>query len=133
MLGPAVDLGVGVTAVEIVAGEGHSCALLSDQRVKCWGSGINGEIGLGDTNSRGDGPGEMGDSLPAIDLGTGLTAVTVSATWLATCAVLSDGRLKCWGSNQYGAMGLGDTTACGDQPGEMGDALPAVKLFSDSL
>jgi hypothetical protein len=36
--------------------------------------------------------------------------------------------LKCWGLNDHGQLGLGDTEVRGDGPGEMGDALPAVEL-----
>jgi len=47
-----------------------------------------------------------------------------------TCAVLSDSSAKCWGFNNVGQLGLGDTQTRGDAPGEMGDNLPHVKLFT---
>ena len=40
---------------------------------------MNGQLGLGDTNDRGDAPGEMGGNLPAVDLGTGRTATAITA------------------------------------------------------
>ena len=43
--------------------------------LKCWGYNFYGQLGLGDTNDRGDQGGEMGDSLPSVDLGSGRTAV----------------------------------------------------------
>jgi len=125
---PAVDLGTGRTAVAVSAGGTHTCALLDDGSVKCWGSNVDGRLGLGDTDNRGDDPDEMGDDLPAVPLGTGRTAVAVSAGTSHTCAVLDDGSVKCWGSNFSGRLGLGDTDNRGDAPGEMGDALPAVAL-----
>ena len=125
---PAVDLGTGRTASLVTAGEA-SCALLDNGTVKCWGLNNSGQLGLGDTTDRGDQPGEMGDNLPAVDLGTGRTAMTIIAGPSgAMCAVLDNGTLKCWGWNLYGQLGLGDTTNRGDQPGEMGDNLPAVDL-----
>jgi alpha-tubulin suppressor-like RCC1 family protein len=67
---PVVDLGTGRTAKMISAGGEHTCALLDDDSVKCWGRNQYGQLGLGDTSNRGDGPGEMGDNLPVVDLGT---------------------------------------------------------------
>ncbi|MBI4676690.1 MAG: hypothetical protein HY748_03835 [Elusimicrobia bacterium] len=125
---PAVSLGAGRTASVVVAGAYHACALLDNGAVKCWGRNDGGELGLGDTSHRGDGPGEMGDSLPAVSLGTGRTAVAIAGGWYHTCALLDNGTVKCWGYNDYGQLGLGDTSRRGDGPGEMGDALPAVDL-----
>lgn len=51
---PAVDLGLGRTGKQVSAGAWHSCALLDDDSVKCWGSGFSisvatgGEIGVSD-------------------------------------------------------------------------------------
>ena len=73
------------------------CAVLDDDSVKCWGDNWYGKLGLGEPSSRGDGPGEMGDNLPAVDLGTGRTAKMISAGGFHTCAVLDDDSVKCWG------------------------------------
>jgi hypothetical protein len=59
----AVDLGSGRTAVEVVAGEAHTCARLGNGDVKCWGNGGSGQLGSGGTAHIGDGPGEMGGAL----------------------------------------------------------------------
>jgi hypothetical protein len=67
---PVVSLGTGRPAKALAAGRIHSCALLDNGRVKCCGGNFGGELGLGDTSNRGDAPNEMGDMLPAIDLGT---------------------------------------------------------------
>jgi hypothetical protein len=40
----------------------------------------------------------MGDALPTVDLGTGRTATQISAAYEATCAILDDGSVKCWGN-----------------------------------
>lgn len=47
-------------------------------------------LGYGDNLDRGDGPEEMGDSLPAVYLGSGLTAKSIAAGYGHTCAVLDD-------------------------------------------
>jgi alpha-tubulin suppressor-like RCC1 family protein len=125
---PAVALGTGRTAVAISAGDAHSCAILDDGTVKCWGNNGSGRLGLGDTAKRGDAAGEMGDSLPTVALGTGRTAVVIDAGAKHTCAILDDGTVKCWGDNGSGRLGLGDTAKRGDAAGEMGDSLPAVAL-----
>lgn len=89
------------------------------------GQNNGGQLGLGDTVFRGGTPATMGDNLPAVDLGTGRHAVKLSPMGAGGCTVLDDNAFKCWGSNG-GKLGLGDTNNRGDNPGEMGDNLPAV-------
>ena len=101
---PAIDLGTGRTAVAIATAK-HSCALLDDSSLKCWGTNFRGQLGQGHTTYLGDDPGEMGDNLPAIDLGTGRTAVSIAAHNLQTCAVLDDGSANCWGTNDTAQLG----------------------------
>jgi hypothetical protein len=96
--------------------------------VKCWGPNDWGRLGLGDKVPRGDLPGQMGADLPAVDLGTGRSAVHLSTRFGHTCAVLDDQSLKCWGGNSEGELGLGHVFHMGDHPLEMGDHLPAVDL-----
>lgn len=126
-----VDLGGGPfgSAAEVACGSAHSCALLQTGAVKCWGSNVHGELGLGDARSRGAAWGEMGDRLPATNLGFGEEAVEISAGNHHSCARLRrGGRPKCWGANLRGQLGLGDETPRGKAPEEMGDALPSVDL-----
>ncbi len=125
---PPVDLGTGRTATAITAANGHTCALLDNGNVKCWGNNSIGQLGQGNTTNLGDDPNEMGDNLSPVDLGTGRTAVAVSAGATFSCALLDSGQLKCWGNNADGQLGLGDTAARGDNADEMGDNLPAVAL-----
>jgi alpha-tubulin suppressor-like RCC1 family protein len=125
---PSVELGQGVVATALAPGCFHTCVLLDTGQVKCWGANEDGQLGLGDTENRGDDPGEMGDNLPVVDLGPGRAAVEVAAGCTHTCARLDDDSVKCWGDNEFGKLGLGDTENRGDEPGEMGDNLPAVDL-----
>jgi len=125
----AVDLGDDRKAIALAAGDFHTCALLSDGSVKCWGQNQYGQLGLGDTATRGDESDETGDNLLTVELGSGRRAISISAGYGHSCALLDDGSVKCWGRNQYGQLGVGDTEARGDEPGEMGDALPAVSLW----
>lgn len=125
---PAVDLGSGKKVISISSRYYHSCVLLEDGIVKCWGANKDGQLGLGDRDIRGDDPGEMGMALPLVDLGSGVSVNAISVGGYHTCALLSDGKIKCWGRNGNGQLGLGNIDSWGAKPGEMGDSLPAVDL-----
>jgi alpha-tubulin suppressor-like RCC1 family protein len=126
---PFVDLGTGRTVTTISVGAFYTCVILDTGKVKCWGTNRLGELGLGDTTSRGGAPGQMGDNLPIVNLGACHTVKAVSAgRWGHVCAILGNGQVKCWGTNQEAELGVGDSMNRGDKPDQMGDALPAVRL-----
>ncbi len=124
-----VDLGTGRSATSIAV-DAHRCATLDNGATKCWGYNNAGQLGVGDTVAYHDKPNQMGNALPAIDLGTGRSAKAIVARHQHTCALLDNDRIKCWGDNGRGELGLGDTANRGDAPNEMGDALPYVDLGS---
>lgn len=121
-------------ALQVVAGSQHSCALLEDNQVKCWGSSSYGQLGLGSTDAHG--LTGMGDELPLVDLGKGRSARTLAAGRYTTCALLDDDSVKCWGLNimrqgiasPTGGEPSFSQTLLGDGPNEMGDALLPVQL-----
>ena len=133
-LGP-VDMGPGRTAVAISAGGAHTCAILDDRSVRCWGFGFDGQLGYGSPDSVGDGKTNLAgvaDKTPAsvgpVDLGSGHTAKAISAGNLHTCAILDDGSVRCWGYGGNGQLGYGDTNSVGDgKPNPLGvaDKTPA--------
>ena len=130
----SVDLGAGWTVVEVAAGGFHTCARLENgaaRALKCWG-GNNGALGLGDIYNRGNRGGSMGDSLPAVQLGTGRSAVALALGDVHTCALLDDASVKCWGNNVFGELGFytHNRDEHGDQPGDMGDSLFMVPVCS---
>jgi alpha-tubulin suppressor-like RCC1 family protein len=125
---PSIDLGTGRTATAIAAGYFHTCALLDNASVKCWGRNSEGQLGLGNTTQIGDNSNEMGDNLPSIDLGTGRTATAIAGRAYGTCALLDNASVKCWGDNNVGQLGIGNTTDMGDNSDEMGDNLPSIDL-----
>ena len=127
---PLVDLGSDPNVVDITE-DAQPCARFADGRVKCWGWG-SASLGLGDTQPRGDDVGEMGDALPYVDLGTDVRAAGLTADSGHVCIWSAEGRVKCWGDNARGELGIdSDDDPVGDEPGEMGDALPFVDLGQD--
>ncbi len=63
---PVVDLGTNAVPAMVIGGDAFGCVQLLDGRIKCWGFNAVGTLGSGDGLERGDGPGEMGDALPAL-------------------------------------------------------------------
>jgi alpha-tubulin suppressor-like RCC1 family protein len=118
-----VDLGAGRTARSIAAGANHTCAILDDQTLKCWGDNFFGQLGQDDADSRGLAD-NMGDALEPIDLGTDRQALAVSVGTSFTCALLDGGEVKCWGVNQQGQLGQGDTDPRGGSDGDMANLEP---------
>jgi alpha-tubulin suppressor-like RCC1 family protein len=108
---PYVDLGTDAnqqpyTAKQVMAGYDVTCAILSNDQIKCWGDNGSAQLGYGDFNDRGDEPNEMGNNLPFVDLGTGRSANKVFAYYHHTCAIMDNGGLKCWGTNGDGEIGI---------------------------
>jgi len=126
----SVNLGSNFDAVYIECGNAFSCALSSIGTVKCWGINDHGELGQDDTLDRGTQAEQLGDYLPEIELGTGIHAVTLRVGKYHVCVITNTQQLLCWGNNQYGQLGLGDSWNRGDGIGglEMGDGLQAVDL-----
>ena len=126
-----VDLGAGVTAKGIAAGASHFCALLQNDTVKCWGKNDKGQLGLGDIDNRGDDLNEMGASLTAVNLGSGLSATSIAAGGSSTCALLNTGAVKCWGENASGQLGQGNTDSLGIAAGDIASAT-AVNITTNT-
>jgi alpha-tubulin suppressor-like RCC1 family protein len=83
-------------ATKVVAGGGHSCALLADHTVRCWGGDNFGQLGNGVTASW----------LPPVVV-SGLSNVSDLAAGGSTTCAVSGGRAYCWGYNQQGQVGDG--------------------------
>lgn len=90
--------------VQISAGDTHTCALDDTGQVWCWGKNDKGQIGDGTTDN---------ERLTPVRVSNLGNAAQVAAGWRHTCAVLRNGRAKCWGFNTSGQIG-DNTTA--DRP-----------------
>lgn len=123
---PVVSLGAGRTARAVAAGYRHTCAILDDGTVKCWGANSSGQLGLGRTDNIGDN--ETPNTTAVVSLGAGRTAKALSVSGNNTCAILDNGTVKCWGNNQFGQLGQGHTSTIGDN--ETPASLEAVSIGS---
>jgi len=116
----SVGLGSNVTALQVSAGFAHACAVTGSRQLKCWGDNVYGQLGLGDIQQRGGSAGTVGDNLDYVDLGVGQNVTAVSTGRYHTCAILQNYTVKCWGYNDFGTLGVGDTLGRGDDgPGLM--------------
>lgn len=125
---PFVDLGKGRKAKFIALGGTHSCAILVDGDVKCWGSNINGQLGYGDTVNRGQAGNSSGQFLPVVNLGSGFIPRALTLGVAHSCAISAKGEVKCWGANASGQLGLEDMVNWGTIPDHMGSQLPILNI-----
>ena len=92
------DLGIG----------NHSCAVTVDGEVRCWGDNDDGELGMGTLNQ----PAKSAAEAEAAFVGPNAASVAIGEGH--TCAVFTDGALRCWGQNSHGELGYGHTDNIGD-------------------
>lgn len=83
----------------VTAGHTHQCALgWHGGEVWCWGANPCGELGCGDTRDRAE-PVRVPFVTDAIALGAGTGS---------TCAVMIDGAVSCWGSDDPAGLNDGE-------------------------
>ncbi|HEU4412635.1 MAG TPA: hypothetical protein VFS43_45750 [Polyangiaceae bacterium] len=91
---------------QVVAGEGHSCAIVPKGQVLCWGSNNYGQLGDGTTASH-------LTPMPVLQSPGGPPLTRVQALALGSyhsCALVSGGEIRCWGLNLNGQLGDGTMT-----------------------
>lgn len=87
----------GEVRVQVSVGAGHSCALVANSELYCWGDNRYGQLGDGSQRSRqAAGPVRGSSALVAVSSGKG-----------HTCAIDRRAQLWCWGDNRFGQLGLG--------------------------
>ena len=114
---PAITAPINLAgAIAVAAGGRHSCALMSDGEVRCWGRNFDGQLGDGTTTDRpfavtvDTDPGEPdpdNDPKRFTEL-TGITAIAAGARH--NCALKNDNTIWCWGRNADGQLGTGNKT-----------------------
>lgn len=109
----SIQVALGGSALHVVTGGTHSCALLVGGAVRCWGDSLHGQLGYGSTGTIGD------DEHPAaagpVSLGANATSLVTALSH--TCAILAGGGVRCWGHNFLGQLGLG-TSGVGTNVGD---------------
>ncbi len=123
---PPPDVQVGGDVKQIACGGTFTCALLVDGTVKCWGENDRGTLGYGKTHAELEAVGD--DEHPSeygpVELGG--IPVMIDAGHLATCALMEDASVRCWGADYYGVHGKGGYGSIGDD--ETPSAVSPVNL-----
>jgi alpha-tubulin suppressor-like RCC1 family protein len=95
---PTAVAGITQGAAKVVTGWNHTCAVMGNGELQCWGWNYYGQLGNGNRTSQ---------SKPVNSKRLMENVRDVAAGWSHTCAVTVDGGVLCWGSNQYGQLGDG--------------------------
>jgi alpha-tubulin suppressor-like RCC1 family protein len=105
VLAPVQVVGLtGVVAIASGNGGNTSYALKADGTVWAWGYDGLGQLGNGTSN-------ETAHPRP-VEVSNLSGAVAIGAGSEHALAVLSDGTVRAWGSNQYGQLGARTSTSC---------------------
>jgi alpha-tubulin suppressor-like RCC1 family protein len=96
--------GLETGVVAIAAGAQYTCALTNAGAVECWGSNFSGQLGDGRSGYDGD------SYTPVAVSGLGNGVIAIAAGGQHACALLGNGAVMCWGSNNFGQLGDGSTT-----------------------
>lgn len=84
---------------QLSGGRVHFCGVTSDQRAYCWGAGLKGRLGNGNTER----------VLVPTPVQTDLRFREIAAGGDHTCGLTVDGLIYCWGSGTWGQLGNGST------------------------
>ena len=96
------QVGTDIDWASVTLGYGHTCATRTDATLWCWGRNVYGELGLGDRKLR--------KTPTRVGSGSDWAMVDASITYHSyTCATRTDATLWCWGRNDVGQLGVGDT------------------------
>jgi alpha-tubulin suppressor-like RCC1 family protein len=86
------------SAANLGLGENHTCYLSSSAGMYCAGENISGQLGMGTNSSQ---------TSPVAVSGMVNSTLAIDAGFNTTCAVKTDGSVRCWGLNDHGQLGNG--------------------------
>ena len=93
----------GYTPVSISAGDDFACALMDNRKVMCWGENNDGRLGQGPLATD-------DETTPVwVSMENSETAHFLDIGTKSACMILDSGETKCWGTNEEGQIGQGDT------------------------
>jgi alpha-tubulin suppressor-like RCC1 family protein len=92
---------------DLAAGQFHACGVTTEGAILCWGWGLYGQLGTTAKTSRCTTGEACADAPAPVDASGSFSVVTAGAGH--TCALGSNGRAFCWGSNTHGQLGIGST------------------------
>ncbi len=87
--------------LEVALGQQHTCARKMDFSVKCWGDDTSGQTGTGGMSDGG-----IVSTPQAVNVND---AIRIAAGQTHTCIVHKTGTVSCWGENQDGQLGNGES------------------------
>ena len=100
-LTPVQVWGISSSAAAVSGGLGHTVVLLADGTVRTFGSNSTGQLGVNDTTSR---------LTPVQVWGISSSATKIACGHNYTAVILANGTVQVFGRNDYGALGVNDTT-----------------------
>ena len=100
----------GRTALQVAAGEFHTCCVTAHGSLFAWGNNQDGQLGICEAGVSDEGE-RLQMLVPTLVGGqlVGKTALQVAAGRFHTCCVTADGSMFAWGFNGEGQLGVGDT------------------------
>lgn len=127
---PFIDFGTESNVLQITLGATHTCVQLQNFILKCFGSGIYGQLGSGSTSSILS----KGNIMPSVVIDNELSVISVSAGEFHTCILLNDFMtIKCVGRNHLGQLGQGDIINRGDTPSNTIPKIPSIDFGYDTV
>jgi len=100
------DTSLGAPIRQLAAGTSHTCALLTDGSVACFGLNSKGQVGPGAATTAE----EVRDPATVTGFPGTVGGLGSGSSAHHTCAILEDGSVACWGSDDSGQLGDGVTT-----------------------